>query len=48
MLFHPFEEQFNLPAVSVELCNGERRDIEVVREIDVAPVGCLIVVFDTT
>ena len=45
VLFHPFEEEFNLSAMSVEIGDGECGYIEIVRKVDVVFVGFFVVVF---
>lgn len=36
ILFDPFEEQFYLPTAFVELCDGQRREVEIVGQEDIA------------
>ncbi len=36
VLFDPFEEQFHLPTAFVELCDGQRRKVEIVGQKDIA------------
>src|SRR5262245_37486485 len=43
MLFDPPEEQFDLPATLIELGNGQRRQLEVVRKKDESPLVLSIV-----
>ena len=45
MLFDPFEKQFNLPSMAVELGDGLGGDVEVVGEVNIGSVGFVVMVF---
>jgi len=47
MLFDPLEKQFDLPAATVKLGDGQRRQLEVVGQEDQIPVMLGIVELDT-
>jgi hypothetical protein len=46
VLFDPLEEKFDLPATLVELRDGQRRQVEVVRQKDQSAVAVLVAVAD--
>ena len=48
MLFDPFEEEFYLPATPVELCDGLRREREVVAKKRQAFLGLSVEVLDAS
>ena len=48
MLFYPFEEQFDLPAATIKLSDGHRRQLEVVGQKDQVPVVFGIVELDAS
>ena len=46
VLFDPLEEEFDLPATLVELRDGQRRQVEVVRQKDQPAAAVLVAVAD--
>ena len=45
MLFDPFEKEFNLPAMFVQVSDGLSRNVEVVGEVDIRGICFLIKIF---
>jgi len=48
MLFDPFEEQFNFPALVIDLCDAGRGDLEVICQEDESLVDLLGIEVDAS